>query len=179
MILIKIWITIASFFQSLEIQLQKNHLLATIKTLSPEWSITLNVRLYSAIPYGDGIGWCSIILITKGSDNSEYGYRTPLVELKKTEKTLHFASAINGTSSVAYDVVDSPLQINQNYHIQIDQRYVSAGNYQYSVRLDGVVVFETLNTDARQFYDMKVYAGNPWRDACPVMIRNLHLTNFV
>ena len=71
------------------------------------------------------------------------------------------------------------LTVNQTYKIEIHQRYVSNGDYRYFIILDGQEVYSVVNTDAKQFYNIKVYASGPFRDACPAYVKDLKFTNFL
>ena len=165
-------------FTFLEMEVTKNSLLKVIDRFSTEWSVTLSIRLYGQILSGNGMSSCGIIsLSSNGVVNNYYGSRVPFVGLVKSDRRLHTTSAINGNWNWIKDL--PALKIDQTYHLEIHQRYVSNGNYRYFIKLDGEEVYSVINTDARQFYNVHVYAGNPWNDPCPVYISNFKITNFL
>ena len=142
--------------------------------MSTEWSVSFDWSTTS-LP---SAGWMSIVHFTIGEDNGKYGDRTPAVffYVDGDTKLFHFASAVNG-QGYTFDETTS-FRLNHKYHIEIHQRYISQGNYRYFVKIDGVEVKSVVNSDARQFYEVKVYAGDPW--FAPIgYISNLHFTNFL
>ena len=56
----------------------------------------------------------------------------------------------------------SNLQYSVLTHIEIHQKYTSGGKYRYFIKINGEEVFSIINTNAQQFYDIKIYASNPW-----------------
>ena len=124
-----------------------------------------------------GDEYCNLVHLTKQNHHGEHGDRTPLVSIYIPTRILHIASSINNDHSDDQNLLI--LNIDQTYKIEIHQRYVSNGDYRYFIKIDGVEVYSVLNTDARQFYNIKVYASGPFRDACPAYIKDLEFTNFL
>ena len=54
--------------------------------------------------------------------------------------------------------------VGKKYHITIQQLKVS-GNYYYEIIIDGASKFKILNTMAKQYYNVKMYASDPWHPA--------------
>ena len=163
----------------LEQRLSQGYLAEVLPNLSPEWAIAFKVRLHSPIPQINLNNMaCNIIHLSQnnGGRNSVHGDRTPFIALKKENAQLHISSSVNGNHNFAENLII--FQMNQTYHIEVKQRYVNSGNYRYSIHVNGDEAFGVLNTDARQFYDINVYASNPLHDPCPVYISNFKLTNF-
>ena len=165
-------------FSSLSEQsLSGNNLLTVIPVLSPEWIISLNFRIHSTIP-NTGIVACNIVHMTDGLNHAEYGSRAPFIGIVQDTYKLHIEKGVNGGNRYVANI-PSVLSINQKYHLEVYQRYTSNGDYQYFVKLDGTEVFSILNSDARQFYDVKVYVSNAWNPRCPVYISNFKISNFL
>ena len=61
----------------------------------------------------------------------------------------------------------------------IQQRYISGGEYRYSIIFDGDEVYSEVNRSARQFYNVKVYISGPFYPAAFGYISKLELTNFL
>ena len=115
-------------------------------------------------------------LTTGRGDKGSYGDRTPAMFLSPENK-MYFVSAVNGDGDYDFKVTEA-IKLNQKYHIEIHQRYISQGNYRFFMKIDRVEVHSIVNNDARQFYDVKVYASDQYFDAIG-FISNLHLTNFL
>ena len=93
------------------------------------------------------------------SNNDQYGYRTPAVFVSHIYKKFQIANAVNGNKN---DYFDAPVQLNQKYHVEIHQRYISQGDYHYLGKVDGVEIYSKINNDTRMFYNVKIYASDPW-----------------
>ena len=155
----------------------KNNLLTIVPRLSTEWSVSFEFRHTSLTPV-----WTNIIQFTTSDDSNsringtEFGDRTPAVFVKPGSTIFYFASAVNGKNDYNVERLFKP---NEKSHIEIHQRYVSRGDYRYFIKVDGIEVHSVINTDARQFYNVKVYASNPWYDEANGFISNFQLTNFL
>ena len=143
-------------------------MLATIPWMSTEWSISFECRMTGLKSF-----WTSIIHFTIGGDNDQIGDRIPAVFWSPLQLLL-FASAVNDTT----DNYEIAIQLNRVYKIEVHQRYISNGNYRYFIEIDGEEV-HSVNTKARQFYNVLVYTSNPWYDASPGDISNFKFTNFL
>ena len=167
-------------FIILEQLLQKGTQLAEIPIFSPEWSLSFSIRLHAdtaSMAAGGGNEYCNLVHLTKQNHHGEHGDRIPLVSIYKPTRILHTASSINNDHSHVQNLL--ALTVNQTYKIEIHQRYVSNGDYRYFIILDGQEVYSVVNTDAKQFYNIKVYASGPFRDACPAYVKDLKFTNFL
>ena len=161
----------------LEQLLEHGRMLAVIPVLSPEWSLTFTVRLLDLSALSGE--YSGIIHLTENGNGGPYGDRTPLVNLKKVSEAFHLelASAIN--SQDKFWLSAHVMKVGESTHVEIHQRYVSGGNYRFFVKINGQEVYSIINRDARQFYNVKVYASDPWHPVSPGYIKNLEVTNFL
>ncbi|XP_066931320.1 uncharacterized protein [Clytia hemisphaerica] len=159
------------------LNLTMGNLLTKIPLLSPEFVISVNIRIHTSI-INTGTMACNIIHLTTGANILEYGSRSPFIGVIENSLKLFVEQGINGADRTGM-TIPKILSINKTYHVEVHQRYTSNGNYRYFVKLDGTEVASLVNTDARQFYDIKVYASNPWNAACPVHASNFQITNFL
>jgi len=161
-------------------ELKRNTLVAIIPRLSNEWIVSMDVRLHTPLSEVNITKWtCNIIHLTQGERDEQYGDRTPFVSITRTTTQFHIGSSINGDKNKHIDLLVNGLTINQTYHLEVHQRYVSNGDYRYFITIDGEELYSVLNTDARQFYDVKVFMSNDWQAACPVYISNFEIINFL
>ena len=149
--------------------------MTVIQRLSTEWIVSLTVRFENLNP---GLGYCNIIHFTRGGALSHYGDRTPVIFLNPNRDEFYLASAINGNGNLVF-LTDKGLAFNVSIRIEIHQRYTSGGKYRYFIKINGEEVFTIINTNAQQFYNVKVYAGNNWETACSGYIKNFEVTNFL
>ena len=164
-----------------EITLVQGKLLAVVPRLSTEWILkySMNVKsLQTTVEY------CNFVQLSLANDFSgaTYGSRVALLYLRAkgleaTFQIMIFASAIN--SATRYKEMSELPRVGEWEHYEFHQRYVSGGDYRFFVKRNGEEVYSVINTDAQQFYDVKVWASNPSASACQADIRNLELTNFL
>ena len=102
------------------------------------------------------------------------GVRNPAVFLDGGAKIAFFTSM---NESLSHGFIGNVLQQNHVYKIEIHQRYISNGNYQFFIKIDGEE-YSAINSKAKQFYNVKVYAANPWYNASKGFISNFNFTNF-
>ena len=125
-------------------------------------------------------GFCNLIHLTQNDNSNNYGDRTPAVFLNgnPTISSTLFSSSVDGDKAYGYDTSEIP-KINELTHFEIHQRYVNGGKYRFFIKMNGQEIYTTVNDKAQQFYNVKVYASNPWFSACPAYIKNFAVTNFL
>ena len=159
-----------------EEELARGRLLTVIPWMSTEWTVSFTIRLTSLASSDTS---CNIIKLTN-ENSHQYGVRIPAVFLRgnPTREKISFSSAINGNHN--YNTLSTKgLAVNAPIHIEIHQRYVSGGKYRYFIKINGEEIHSIINTDARQFYNVKVYASNELATGCIGYIKNLYITNFL
>ena len=151
--------------------------MATIPRMSTEWSISFQFRQTSLSPH-----WTNIIrFIVSGMIEDqrapfEIGERIPAVFTNPNSKALYFTSSVNGNADY---VIESTINLNENYYIEIHQRYVSRGDYRYFIKVNGTEIHSVINSNAQQFYNVNVYASDPWYVKANGFISNFQFTNFL
>ena len=153
----------------------RDRLLTVIPRLSTEWIVSFTVRMTSL---ASSSTHCNIIQLTKGGSSGSHGDKTPKVSLPQSRNKIFFSTTINQNADFMTKITKG-LVVNVPIHIEIHQRYTSGGKYRYFIKINGEEVFSIINTNAQQFYDVKVYASNPWTDACTGYIKNFKVTNFL
>ena len=161
----------------LEQLLVRGRLLTVIPRLSTEWIVSFTIRM-TTLSLSET--WCSAIHLTQNENSKTIGDRTPSVFLsgKPSISKISFRSAVNRNIDHYYDSFAIP-KINELTHFEIHQRYVSGGKYRYFIKMNDQEIFSIINNEARQFYNVKVYASDPWYIACPGYIKNFSVTNFL
>ena len=87
---------------------------------------------------------------------------------------LSISAAVNGDTNYKHMVVT---QYNIEYNVEIHQRYKSGGVYKYSILLNGKEIHSIDNTQAQQFYNMKIYSSDPWYTTRVGWIEDFKITN--
>ena len=166
--------SLTSYF-SVPQQISRDRLLFTIPWLSTEWILSFDF-IMTKTTWTD-CDWANLLHLTITGNRDDYGGRIPAIYIECSTRKLFVFSSISGNGNFIHEIK----QINPNvlYHIEIHQRYTSGGNYRFFVRIDGVETIPVINTDARQFYNVKVYASDPFYIPVDCVISNLHHTNFL
>ena len=156
-----------------EIVLSRSNLIATLALLKKQYSVSFEVK-----PTAYVTGWHSVIHITIGQNFGAYGDRNPGIWfLDDGSGKLVISSGINGNHN-SYFTLNTPLPLNQWTKIEICQ-HLQYSVYVFEVKQNGAVVYTVLNSDARDFKNVKVYGGDPWYSAQPGSIKNLKIINEV
>lgn len=151
--------------------------MATIPRLSTEWSISFQYRQTSQYN-----GWVNLIhfAVSDSVDSIDdpivSGDRVPAVFIENGA-TLHITNEVNGNPNY-YPRSGTQINLNEKYFIEIHQRYVSRGNYRYFIKINGVKTHSVINSAAKQYYNVHVYASDPWYTANG-FISNFQFTNFL
>ena len=141
--------------------------------MSTEWSVSFEYKMTGVLT-----DWGSIIHLTIAGNVGNIGERTPAVFVRPESRGFHFATSMEDTANYKWNYGEN-LQQNYVYKIEIHQRYINNGNYRYFIKIDGEEVHSAINSKARQFYNVKVFAGSPWNEASKGFISNFHFTNFL
>ena len=150
----------------------KNKLLTTLPYIDKEYRVKFDVYPTIFKP-----GWSNVIHFTVNGNVAQYGDRIPAVYFHSfrssaTPNLLRICSAINGDKNHCYNSKRPGLRRNQWSTVEIAQTKVN-NNYSYTIHLNGVLVYSIINNDARNFSNVKVYAGDGFYDSQPGFIRNL------
>ena len=67
----------------------------------------------------------------------------------------------------------SSITVNNWHSLKIEQKQ-EGNSFRFSITVDGKKEHNVINTDAREFRNVKVYANDPWYRPQPGYIRNLY-----
>ncbi|XP_065656161.1 uncharacterized protein LOC100212432 isoform X5 [Hydra vulgaris] len=153
-----------------ESPLVKGKLIATLKVMNKEYSISFEVK-----PTSFEKGWKSVIHLTLGNNFVTYGDRNPGVWFHENGLGgLHICSAVSSYRNLCKDT--NPIQIDKWSTVKVAQQF-SEGSYVYSIYINGENIFSTINTDPRNFENVKVFMADPWYNAQNGFVRNLRIIN--
>ena len=91
----------------------------------------------------------------------KYGDRIPAVfarQLSSSEQIIEFRAALSGKNEIPFDY---SYQLNTPYHIEISQ-LKNNDIVTYSIQIDNLQVYSTVNTDVQVFQTAKLYLTSPW-----------------
>ena len=152
--------------------LKKNTQVGTLSKLCKQHTISFDVK-----PTAFADGWHSVFHLTLGGNEAIYGDRVPGVWFRPSStsaatKALHICAPINGIKNDCFNTQQFPK--NQWISVKVKQEKVGE-DYFYIIDINGKEVGKSYNAEAKDFYDLKVYAANPWYDAQAGSIRNINI----
>ena len=118
-------------------------------------------------------GWANIIHVTKGGNHGTIGDRMPAIWFRPGTRRLHICTALGTNPNYCVDgTSDIPASVFTNINIQ--QNRLSTGSYQYTIRINGAVRNQVINTNTNPptLYNVKLYLGNPWVEPAKVNVKN-------
>uniref|UniRef100_A0A7M5WQ67 Uncharacterized protein n=2 Tax=Clytia hemisphaerica TaxID=252671 RepID=A0A7M5WQ67_9CNID len=133
---------------------------------------------------GDGtFAYCTVLHLTQGGNNDVYGDRTPSITIggNPTLNEMKISAPVNGNKSYRQNIPFT-LAVNETMDVEIHQRYISNGKYRYFIRINEEEIHSVVNTEAKQFYNVKVFAGQAFyakQAVCPASIKNVKHYNFL
>ena len=113
--------------------------------------------------------------MTISGNEAVYGARIPGIwTLPKSTSTgyLHIAFASSGNRN--YYVNTKVLPVNKWVKVRLSQQ-LEGSQYIYKIFINDKQVLRRVNTQPRDFRNVKVYAGDPWYQAAEGYIRNLDI----
>ena len=149
----------------------KNNFLAPVPVLSPSFVFRVDIK-----PNKKTKAWSSITRITDGvKDCCNVGNRIPMIKFRPNSYSLHISFAINGNGNKNFN--SAPLKEGEYSTVVIKQTFMYGNKYRYSIRINGEEVFQTTNTKAQEFKNVKLYAGDEYYTPADCFIKNLKLNN--
>ena len=131
----------------------------TFKSWGPSFKVEFDIKV-TKLPRSEYTNVFHF-LIGKYKSGDRYGDRIPALWIRRTTCSFHIVSAVNGNRNYWKDF---RFEFGKQYHITIQQLKVS-GNYYYEIIIDGASKFKILNTMAKKYYNVKMYASDPWHQA--------------
>ena len=132
-----------------------------------EYEVSLDVK-----PTGVSGTYTSLFRVNRGADSAVPGDRLPVIFFRTNRKELYICTAIGTNKNHCFsDRYVFPLSVFTNIKIQ-QQRFLN-DSYQYSIKVNGVVKLQVINTHPITLYNAKVYLGDPWYNPAKAQIKNL------
>ena len=165
----------------------RNNLLGTIDSWGPLFRVSLNLRIHS-IPDSPGPSSVLAFKANGGESNAkQYGDRVPIIFCHPNDGLLSFQNSVNGNFHYGYKW-KTKTEMDKWYHIEIKQ-YLYEGEVRnvrayerefseycevhYRITIDGVEIHRTVNSDARVFTNVKVFASDPFHSPTNATYKNL------
>jgi len=149
-----------------------NQEVGTIATWGPLFRVTLDLVIHSTLSFG-----LTNILAFKGAfganDCTEYGDRNPAIIFDNKNQNLHFyySSQSCGTKHSSIKV-----EIGHWNHIEIEQIEFH-GKVLFVTKMNGELIEQVVNPDARAVKDVSVYTGDFYYPASNASYKNLVWSN--
>ena len=129
----------------------RNNLHQTLPVLHKQYRLSVEIQ-----PSGTVASYGSIVRVGLGGDNGIYGDRTPAIFFRPSSTALDIASAVNGDKNyLAPGLLAHALPLNKWTKLEVSQTRESDG-YHYRIAINGLIVHDIINTDARTFTNVNV-----------------------
>ena len=117
-----------------------------------------------------GVKKTNILHLTTDGNCCQKGQRVPNVEVKASGQ-VWIATALNGHGN---RVVKHNIEFGKKYHFVIQQA-LENGIVMYKIIVDGVVIRSIQNTQPEDYYNVKAYLSDPWKQTFNGCLENLEL----
>lgn len=121
--------------------------------------------------------WANVLHFTTSDDKGFFGTRIPGVWFTPATSPdynkLYIGNHINGKHD-HFIVTEQEFPLDDWIKVRMSQVPVANG-YGYSVYVNDVLEYSVINMRPAYFFDVKLYAGDPWYKVQPGYIRNLHI----
>ena len=149
--------------------IKRNNLVTTIPLLTKAYTV-----YFEAMPTSVYGSWSNVLHFTSlegGYANSgKYGSRAPAIF--PLGKTWYIASPVSGNSNYYKNM---PVIKTNEWSTFMIKQSLENGKYIYRVFVNGKKIDERVNTQPREFHELKVYAGDPWYVAQPGFVKNVYM----
>ena len=145
-----------------------------IPTLYKQWSVSLDIK-----PIGLIGSYTNIFHIGLGPNHGAYGDRIAAMWFVGGTTQLHITSAVSGQISRQPAAGNTdPIPMNEWTRVGISQLRQTDGSYQYTITIDDKIYDQIVNTDPREFKNIKVYTSDNYYLAANALIRNFKINTF-
>ena len=149
-----------------KLAIKQNHLVTTLPILTKEYEV-----IFEAMPTATVGGWRTVLHLTSlNHGNGGYGGRIPAIF--PLGATWYITNAISGNGNF---YAKNPVLKNNEWSTFRIKQSLENGKYEYRVYVNGKELDKRVNTQPRDFHEVKVYAGDPWYAAQPGFIKNLYV----
>ena len=153
--------------------MKRNTQVATLAILKKVYDIVVEVYPTS---FHKG-SWTSIFHMTISGNANVYGSRIPGIwfaplSRSTTRNRILVCNAISGNRN--YCRYSAYLPIRRWAKVRVSQQ-LEGSKYVYRIYINDKQIFSKINTQPREFRNVKVYAGDPWHAAQQGYIRNVQI----
>jgi len=157
------------FHKAEEFTITRNNKLGELSVLHRQFIIRF--QLFITAP--STANALNIIQFTIGGKYGKYGDRVPAILVWQGSE-LAVRSAISGNHDYYAPDTTPDIALNTWHDIEVAQLAFENEVY-FSFKIDGATYANVKNTDAREFKNVKMYAGNPFENPCNGKIRNFEV----
>jgi len=141
---------------------QKNNLLEIIPLWPKTWFVETYIKLLKPLEES----YHNVFHFTTGNNWQEYGSRVPSFFIYQSNKG-KFAIDKDGSTSIWNPEFPMTLDTGVRFHVRVEQVFDSTtSQYKIKCYLNHALFDSTINNDARDFQNMKVFACDVWHYSC-------------
>ena len=111
--------------------------------------------------------------MTISGNTDVYGARVPGI-WTHSAGYFHICFAVNGNKNYCFNTKKIP--INKWVKVRLSQQ-LEDSQYIYKIFINGQQVVRTVNSQPREFKNVKVYSGDPWYEVADAYVRNFRISS--
>ena len=146
--------------------LVRRRLMKTLSVLPKQFDISFDFKATKWIGR-----WTNIMHLTTGANCCGIGQRIPAIFPLNGKLAISFAVDRNGN----YYFWTPKLALNTWYNFRLTQQLVGK-NYIYRVYMNNKIIHTKVNTNAKDYKNVKVYVTDNYHNAQPGFIKNLRIS---
>ncbi|XP_066913716.1 uncharacterized protein [Clytia hemisphaerica] len=164
---------VTTSYEHVEFKLRQNRRLPYITHLTKQWYMSFNIKPGASVVNKA----TSIIHATIAGDQGKHGERIPAVLFRANTRELRICTTLNDNPDDCYDSPDT-LPADNYTNVQITQLYdTEAKKFRYSIFINNDKKFSKYNNNAQDFFNVQLFASDPWYPAANAHIKNLVFKN--
>ena len=149
---------------------KRNNYILTIPVMKREFSLQVDFKPMKKTP-----GWTNLMRLTSVPKNTGAGARIPAIFFHSNTYKLHVCFSINGNSNSCWN--SQPLEEKKMVRLSIVQTLQFGKDYRYAISINGKEEYQTGNSKAQEFENVKMYAGDEYYNPAGANIEKIKFQN--
>lgn len=126
-------------------------------------------------PTGIKRGWSEIFRMTNNDKDGAEGSRIPMIKFRPGDTRLHISFSISGNGNRHFD--SAALPMNKYSTVVIQQRNQYGNKYRYSIDVNGVEIYQIMNSKPQDWTNAKMYMCSNFFEESDAVVKNLRFQN--
>ena len=152
--------------------MSRGKILTTIPHWFPSWKIKFTIKRYAKISSG-----YENIFYFVGAPHPTFGNRMPAIFFNTNY--FHTGTGINGNWNQKINIAESKIPLHIATEIEFSQIHIGNNDYEFKIMINGVKEVSMINSDARYFPNVHVYASHKSHNPVKANISELMIYSYL